>query len=452
MVHATHASVVEVIRQPLGLTDLSALHARWPMRYPHLLESVAQGALGRFDILFAFPQSTHVLQDLAHSAEFIAEFEQEFSKLQTPNQTLDIPFYGGWMAYFAYEYAQVVEPCLDLASTDLPLAIIQRFPAAILIDHQAQQVCFVVESAQQALMTQLQADYAELSLAMPSSDLVAPCVVARSEQAPQAYLDGVEKIKHYILSGDVFQVNLSREWRVSLGEQSDALTVYRQLRIHNPAPFACLMQFDDWAIVSSSPERLVRYQAPWVETRPIAGTRRRSDSPERDQALIDELISHPKERAEHIMLIDLERNDLGRICRPGTVEVNELMVVETYEHVHHIVSNVRGHLREGLTPLQVIHALFPGGTITGCPKIRCMQIIAELEQGAREAYTGSVGYINRDGSLDFNILIRSFIHTADQLRFRAGAGVVADSVAELELEETRHKARGLLRALGESAS
>jgi Anthranilate/para-aminobenzoate synthases component I len=167
--------------------------------------------------------------------------------------------------------------------------------------------------------------------------------------------------------------------------------------------------------------------------------------------LIEELISHPKERAEHIMLIDLERNDLGRICQPGTVEVNELMVVETYEHVHHIVSNVRGQLQDGFDPLDIVHALFPGGTITGCPKVRCMEIIAELEQMPREAYTGSLGYINRDGSLDLNILIRTMLHSYqhDQsvVQFRAGAGIVADSVADNELTETRHKAKGLINAL-----
>ncbi|MDX1352393.1 MAG: chorismate-binding protein, partial [Thiomicrorhabdus sp.] len=159
---------------------------------------------------------------------------------------------------------------------------------------------------------------------------------------------------------------------------------------------------------------------------------------------------HPKERAEHIMLIDLERNDLGRICQPGSVEVNELMVVETYEHVHHIVSNVRGRLQADLSPLDIVHALFPGGTITGCPKIRCMQIVAELEQMPREAYTGSLGYINMDGSLDLNILIRTMIQFEQDhkpvVQFRAGAGIVADSQANNELTETRHKAKGLIRA------
>jgi anthranilate synthase component 1 len=160
------------------------------------------------------------------------------------------------------------------------------------------------------------------------------------------------------------------------------------------------------------------------------------------------LLAHPKERAEHIMLIDLERNDLGRLCVPGTIEVNELMVLESYAHVHHIVSNVRGRLREHVTPGEIIRAVFPGGTITGCPKVRCMQIIAELEQQPRDAYTGSMGYINRDGSMDMNILIRSMVCQGKQLELRAGAGIVADSSATAELDETRAKARGLLRALG----
>ncbi len=437
-----------VIRQPLIYSDLSVLAEHFPQRYPHLLESVAQGALGRFDILFAFPQSTRSLQNLADASQFLQDFASDYQKHQIPGLAADVPFHGGWFGYFSYEYAQVIEPCLQLASSHLPLAVIQRFPAAIIIDHQRQEVCFVAEPEFSGLLTMMQADYiacTHLETNIITSELT---VISLQEEAAQQYLAGVESIKDYILAGDVFQVNLSREWQVSLAEATASLAVYRQLRRHNPAPFACLVRLEDWAIISSSPERLVRYQRPWVETRPIAGTRKRSESLEQDQALMAELIAHPKERAEHIMLIDLERNDLGRICQPGTVEVNELMVIESYQHVHHIVSNVRGHLQPGLAPLEVIHALFPGGTITGCPKIRCMQIISELESGPREAYTGSLGYINRDGSMDFNILIRTFIQQGQKLRFRTGAGIVADSIAQNELEETRHKAKGLLRALG----
>jgi anthranilate synthase component 1 len=216
----------------------------------------------------------------------------------------------------------------------------------------------------------------------------------------------------------------------------------------NPGPFAGIARWRDIEIVSSSPERLLAVRNGIASTRPIAGTRPRSADGATDQSLSAELFAHPKERAEHIMLIDLERNDLGRICVPGSIEVNELMVLESYAHVHHIVSNVRGRLRDSVQPGQVIRAMFPGGTITGCPKVRCMEIIAELEQEAREAYTGSMGYLNRDGSMDLNILIRSMVSDGNRLRLRAGAGIVADSVAAAELDETRAKARGLLRALG----
>ncbi|WP_457395272.1 chorismate-binding protein, partial [Roseateles sp. P5_E1] len=214
-----------------------------------------------------------------------------------------------------------------------------------------------------------------------------------------------------------------------------------------PAPFAGLFMAQGRAVVSSSPERLVSVHGDDVQTRPIAGTRPRFAGDD-DAARIRELVGHPKERAEHVMLIDLERNDLGRICTPGSVEVDELMTVESYAHVHHIVSNVRGRLREGVSPGQVIAATFPGGTITGCPKVRCMQIIAELEQTARGAYTGAFGWLNRDGDLDLNILIRTAEVSAGSAAFRTGAGIVVDSDPDKELDETRAKARGLMRALG----
>jgi len=198
---------------------------------------------------------------------------------------------------------------------------------------------------------------------------------------------------------------------------------------------------------ADTPERLVRVDGRQVDTRPIAGTRPRSRRPEAESAEMSELAAHPKERAEHIMLIDLERNDLGRVCAGGSVRVDEYMSVETYAHVHHIVSNVSGRLRNDVSPIGVIRALFPGGTITGCPKVRCMEIIAELEGTGRGAYTGTIGYLNRDGSCDLNILIRTITAHRGTLGFRAGAGIVADSSPEHELAETRAKAEGMLRAL-----
>ena len=216
----------------------------------------------------------------------------------------------------------------------------------------------------------------------------------------------------------------------------------------NPGPFAGLAHWRGIDIISSSPERLLRVRNGVATTRPIAGTRPRSRNDALDSTLSAELFSDHKERAEHVMLIDLERNDLGRVCEAGSVEVDEMMVLESYAHVHHIVSNVTGRLRDDVMPGQAIAAVFPGGTITGCPKVRCMEIIAELEQGPRGAYTGSFGYLNRDGSLDLNILIRTIVKQDNRLTFRAGSGIVADSDPHAELLETRAKAKGILKALG----
>lgn len=267
------------------------------------------------------------------------------------------------------------------------------------------------------------------------------------EDAPARFTDGVGKVIEYLRAGDVFQVNLSRRWSAQFASTLSPQALYAQLRVANPAPFAGLFMAQGRAVVSSSPERLVSVHGDDVQTRPIAGTRPRFAGDD-DAARIQELVGHPKERAEHVMLIDLERNDLGRICTPGSVEVDELMTVESYAHVHHIVSNVRGRLRAGVSPGQVIAATFPGGTITGCPKVRCMQIIAELEQTARGAYTGAFGWLNRDGDLDLNILIRTAEVAAASATFRTGAGIVVDSDPDKELDETRAKARGLMRALG----
>jgi anthranilate synthase component 1 len=287
----------------------------------------------------------------------------------------------------------------------------------------------------------------DLAQALPPVPALAE-LATLAEDEPAAFLAGVARIQDYIRSGDVFQVNLSRGWLADFDAPVVPAALFARLMQRNPAPFSALLQMDDWAIVSSSPERLVRLGSDgWLETRPIAGTHPRSEDAAEDAALRARLQAHPKERAEHVMLVDLERNDLGRVCDPGSVKVDALMEISSYRHVHHIESTVRGHLREGMRVFDALRAVFPGGTITGCPKVRTMQVIHELEQTPRRSYTGSVGYINHDGSFDFNILIRSFLLRGRELSFRAGAGIVADSVAQRELDETRAKARGLLRAL-----
>jgi len=420
--------------------DLLLLNQAWPERYPHFLESVTGG---RYDILFAYPQLDSVISssDVQH---FVDLLDAQFSARTKPKET-ELPFEGGWFVYLGYELAQELEPVLKLFpdSMGLPRALAIYCPAAIIRDHQSGALQLVAEDT--SLLEEMQSDIQSLSGQVVDSSPVP--VVQLDEDRPSSFIDGVKRIKEYILEGDVFQVNLSRAWRGQLSAKVTHARLYAALRQSNPAPFAALCTFDDQAVVSSSPERLVSVHDRVIETRPIAGTRPRSEAEELDKGLSEELLAHPKEQAEHIMLIDLERNDLGRICEPGSVEVNELMVLESYQHVHHIVSNVRGKLRDEITPGQVIRAVFPGGTITGCPKIRCMEIIAELEQEGRGAYTGSAGYLNNNGDMDLNILIRTMVRSGDKLEFRTGAGIVNDSDPDKELEETRHKAEGLLRGL-----
>ena len=271
------------------------------------------------------------------------------------------------------------------------------------------------------------------------------------EEPAEVFLRGVERILDAIGRGDVYQANLSRGWSARLPAGRPASDLYRRLRDANPAPFSGIARLPGFTLLSSSPERLVRVRGCTASTRPIAGTRPRGDSVATDARLRTELQLNEKERAEHVMLVDLERNDLGRICRGGTVQVDEYMTIETYATVHHIVSNVRGELRDGVTPGETIAAMFPGGTITGCPKVRCMELLAEVEGTPRDAYTGSMGYLGCDGSLDLNILIRTLAVSERGIEFRTGAGIVADSRPEFELAETRAKARGLLRALGSEA-
>jgi len=435
--------------------ELIALHQSDPLRYPHLLQSTAHG---RFDILFAFPGDSLMLDvegkvmlgDGVHSPgnDFLATLDDWWQQegVEAPEQD-GLPFTGGWFVYLGYELAGQIEPCLQLPEADagLPVAIATRFRSAVIRDNEQQQLYIVAEHGQSAAVDAILHDIASLPGPLPAETALVATV---NEDDPHAYLEAIRRIHAYIREGDVFQVNLSRRWEITLQQAVDAATLFDNLARHNPAPFAAMATWEGVSIISSSPERLVRVHDGRIETRPIAGTRPRSSEAASDRACSQELLAHPKERAEHIMLIDLERNDLGRLCVPGSIEVNQLMVLESYAHVHHIVSSVRGRLRDGVSPGEVIRAVFPGGTITGCPKVRCMQIIAELEQLPRGAYTGSMGYINRDGSMDLNILIRTMVSRGQRLELHAGAGIVADSIAQAELEETRAKARGLLRSLG----
>jgi len=457
-----------------GFTELTKLHQLDPQRYPFLLQSIARVTghdsatehTSRYDILFAFPAETITKQadgSCIHSVkgklpgDFLELLDQHWLACRTESSDRALPFTGGWFLYLGYELAAEIEPGLNLpaASTELPVACAVRIPAAVILDRALDQLWLVTEKDHADLITTIESDIQTAVAAVASSRAANQAEADEGklnenqidEDRPDDYLDAVKCIKKYIYEGDVFQVNLSRKWTFKPEVSTNPVELYRNLCSSNPAPFAGLARFDQATIVSSSPERLVRTQGLQIETRPIAGTRPRAGDDVSDQALSDELMAHPKEQAEHIMLIDLERNDLGRVCQPGSIQVNELMGLESYAHVHHIVSNVRGKLAPATTPGQIIRAVFPGGTITGCPKVRCMEIIAELEQAARGAYTGSMGYLNHNGDMDLNILIRTLVQTSDTISLRAGAGIVADSEPLQELAETRAKARGLLIAI-----
>jgi anthranilate/para-aminobenzoate synthase component I len=267
-----------------------------------------------------------------------------------------------------------------------------------------------------------------------------------AETDMEQYMAMVRRAKEYIAAGDIFQANLSLRLSADI-EDADALIVYEILREINPSPFAAYLDFGDYQIVSSSPERLVRVNGMAVDTRPIAGTRPRGKDLQEDVEMKSELLLNEKERAEHIMLIDLERNDMGKVCDYGSVYVDELMTTEQYSHVIHIVSNVSGTLAKGMDCFDVIRATFPGGTITGVPKVRCMEIIDELEQRRRGPYTGSIGYIGHNANMDLNIIIRTFLLKEGKAYVQAGAGIVADSEPEREYYESLKKAEALINTL-----
>jgi len=441
--------------------DLLDLHRLAPRRYPVLLESVAAGtAQGRWDLLLLHDGGglrldhdghTRTLDGQALEGGFLQALDAAWRQAATPRGdapgAAPLPFGGGWALLLDYELAAQVEPVLQLplrADGARPRALALRCPAAVLRDRQDGRCVAVAEAGAAHLLPRIAADLQALAGLAPLPAWQPPREVA--EEEPGRFTAGVERVLDYLRAGDVFQVNLSRGWRAAFDAVPEPAALYARLRQANPAPFAGLFTGAGWAVASSSPERLVSVRGRQVQTRPIAGTRPRLAG-EDEAARIRELVRHPKERAEHVMLIDLERNDLGRVCEAGTVEVDELMTVESYAHVHHIVSNVRGRLRAGVSPGEVVAAVFPGGTITGCPKVRCMQIIAELEQTPRGAYTGAFGWLDRSGDLDLNILIRTAELEGTTVAFRTGAGIVVDSQPQRELEETRAKARGVLRAL-----
>jgi anthranilate synthase component 1 len=363
---------------------------------------------------------------------------------------------GGFVGMLAYEAASLLDgsphpgPVMD--EPPIALLVVDR---AVVFDHWRQRLLLIVHASSEEGFDSGNAALEELARQVSSGTSLQPEPL-QPPTPPQAtdgpdgdrdrFRESVTRAREHILAGDIFQVVLSR--RSQTPAPGGALPIYRRLRIANPAPYMFLLRMQGMELAGSSPEPLVRVEGGRVTTRPIAGTRPRGAGPDEDEALQRELLADPKERAEHAMLVDLARNDLGRVCRAGTVQVSELMSVERFSRVMHIVSTVEGELREGLSALDALAATFPAGTVTGAPKRRAMEIIAEEERDTRGPYAGAVGYLTFSGDLDFCITIRTAVVQDGTATVQAGAGIVADSDPDREFDETRAKASALLTAVG----
>ena len=369
-----------------------------------------------------------------------------------------IPFTGGFVGFFGYPLVGLLEtlPQTKVDPFALPCAWLGRFDRIVVFDH-AQQRVLAVANEIDGLVSRDDAlaglaDLSELltapggtrGVAIPedqTSEPLAPVISIGSEEFRAA----VETAKRYIAEGEIFQVVLAR--RFELEQKVTPLALYRALRRVNPSPYMVLLETPEFALVGASPEALVRKTGRRLQVRPIAGTRRRGESPEEDRALADELLADPKERAEHVMLVDLGRNDLGRVAEAGSVEVAEFMKLELYSHVMHLVSSVEADLAAGRSALDALLATFPAGTVSGAPKIRAMELIDELEPEGRGPYAGAVGYLSYSGDLDTCITIRTLVVRDGKVSVTAGAGIVADSDPRLEETETENKAAALLAAV-----
>jgi para-aminobenzoate synthetase component 1 len=365
------------------------------------------------------------------------------------------PFQGGFIGYIGYDFAPQLErlPRRRARDSRMPDIRLAFYNTAVTVDHRSGLVqlwSWIVPSRDRATAERVCRSWKERierELDAPRRDAVRPRTSGRlvSSFDRPSYLEAVGRVRDYIAAGDVYQVNLSQ--RFSTSGPFDPLDLYLRLKQHSPAPFAAFLRWGDLAVVSASPEWFYQTRGDRIVTRPIKGTRPRGQDPAEDARLASDLLAAPKDRAELTMIVDLERNDLGRVCRYGSVLVPDPLRVESFAQVHHLVATVEGRLRPGAGPDEILRAVFPGGSITGAPKIRAMEIIDELEPNRRGLYTGAIGYLSRGGASGFNIAIRTILVEGDRASYQVGGGIVADSDPEAEYEETLAKGRGMQRVL-----
>ena len=386
--------------------------------------------------------------------------EHEMANLRYHGLELSQRFSGGAVGYLSYEYANRVESSIPIPDVDelgLPLLFFMIADTVLIFDHACQTltICSNIETKKDPDDEYTKAcsriEETFQSLKRPHSlfptqlrDINNPTPL-QGNFTKEEYMRLVEETKEYIRAGDIIQAVISQ--RFTQAFQGEAINLYRSIRAINPSPYMFLLEGDDFAIVGASPEVHVRLNKDEVLIRPIAGTRPRGSNEEEDLDLENELLADAKEKAEHLMLVDLARNDIGRVCKPGTVKAAEFMTIERYSHVMHIVSQVVGKLEDDRSAFDLMRATFPAGTVSGAPKVRAMQIISEFENLQRNAYAGALGYFGYDGNHDSCIAIRTAMIKGNQIHMQAGAGIVADSIPELEYEETLNKAKGMLKAI-----
>ncbi len=436
-----------------------------------LLDSAAvHGTRGRYSFLMADPCDYEELTAGACSRDPLARLRRWSQQFRGATVAGLPPFQGGIAGLMSYELGRCWEriPHARHDTFRLPVLSAGLYPWVLAWDHLAGRAWLVAHgwsthahvSPQALAESRCREVFHRVSAALPkiSAPIASQAHAALPEWAISVapgvwsdftageYLRALQRVVDYIYAGDIFQANLSQ--RLLLRATGSPLDLFDRLRQCNPAPFAALYSVRDWAVISASPERFLQMGGGVVSTRPIKGTRRRSTQVEADLFLRDSLRQSEKDQAENVMIVDLLRNDLSRVCRPGSICVPQLCEVETYATVQHLVSEVRGEMDEGCSPWDVFAATFPGGSITGAPKVRAMEIIAELEPTARGPYTGSLFYVGHDGVCDSNLLIRTFVQSGGWLQCGVGGGIVAQSDPRTEYEETWHKASGMLAALG----
>lgn len=402
------------------------------------------GGMARFDILTAAPH--HTLLPDASCGDPFALLRSELGAQISP--VAGVPFAGGALGYWSYDLARrmMTLPNLSQDAERLPDMAVGIYDWALVLDHSertARLVSHLRYAETAALLPQILQRLQATS--PPRADAFCVQGRIRCNFTRESYAEAFARIQGYLQAGDCYQVNLAQ--RFSADATGDALSAYLKLRELSPAPYSAFLNFPKMQILCASPERFISVSNALVETRPIKGTRPRDGDPVIDAQLAEELSVHPKDRAENLMIVDLLRNDLGKSCKPGSVRVPELFKVESYANVHHLVSTVQGELAEGRDALDVLQGCFPGGSITGAPKQRAMQIIEQLEPNRRGVYCGAIGYVGFDGNMDSNIVIRTLVYSGDEICCWAGGGIVADSQCDAEYQETLDKASAMLALL-----